>query len=266
MAKRSAPVLPITAFVGLNGHGKTLGAVHLFLRRAMARELPILTNIGLDYRKVVPLESWIQLTEFRNGYILLDEINSVLPAREYNSMPAQLVRVTRQFRKSNIRLAWTDPSWEGADVTLRRVTQGVYVCRGVLGDRYERSEGIHPFPFSGKKTGPIDPDSWPPNRLFRWTLYDAKALEEFTLGRAEKIGHKYRVFHWRPGHATHRMYDTSEPVGMLDHLDDTGVCMTCGGTRRRRSCSCKTVTRRPLADFEPCDPSDLPSDPWQVPA
>lgn len=236
----------IIGFVGPNGGGKTLAMVELLAEPALAKGWRVIANFELFHEKWERLVSWRQLNDLETRadvdqpvILLLDEITSVLPSREAMRLPAQLARVTNQLRKANVTLGWSAPAWARADVMLREVTQSVWVCRGMFSDFYERDDGKHAFPFRGKKGEPLS-HGWGSHCLFRWEEYDAVALDEFTYNRAEKIGALRRKWYWRPNHTAHRLYRTLDPVQLLDHLDDAGLCVNCGGVRRRPTCKCKS--------------------------
>lgn len=203
------------------------------------------------------------ITGNRPALFLLDEITACLPSRSAMSLPAELQRVLNQLRKHDVELVWTAPNWARADVLLREVTQMVTVCKGRYPDRFEREDGkrrcfgllaprARKDPRTGKpcrwalpaydQDGSIrrPPMRWPVNRVFRFVTYDASTFDEFTFAQAKKIkplGRKWWV-RTRDKTGAVNLYRTGQPVGLLDHLDDTGVCVSCGGTRRRKSCSC----------------------------
>jgi hypothetical protein len=164
--------------------------------------------------------------------VFLDEITSALPSRQAMSLPPQLARLFNQLRKVNVQLVWTAPNWARADKLLREVTGLVTVCRGLLPER--------------------GGDGWGANRLFRFKTYAAEDFDEFTLAKTVKLRAVHRRWYWRPRHRAHELYRTMEPVQLLDHVDDYGVCINCGGTRARARCSCKhTEEASPAATGAP---------------
>lgn len=253
---------PIQAFVGPNGGGKTYGAVHKAVLPSWAKGRPCYSNLRLyperaGYHKdlYVPLTSWRQLANLKpirkggtGGVVLLDEISSVLPSRQAQTVPPDLLRRVNQLRKVDVVLVWTAPAWARCDLALREVTRSVTVCKGRLPDAYRRIPGTANWLTpsgdvlveDGHKVR--DSTGWGANRWFVWTTYDAESYEgEFTEGAAAKAKPKGIQHHWRPFHDTGELYGTLDEVGLLDHLDDVGVCVQCGGHRRRKSCSCETV-------------------------
>lgn len=244
----------IRAFVGPNGGGKTLAAVEQVVMPSWAKGRPVVSNLKLDPAAVgyapelyVPLTSWRQIVDLRGCALVLDEISSVLPSRQAMSVPPQLVRVLNQLRKIDVApVAWTAPNWARADVLLREVTQAVTVCRGFLPDRYSRTpDRAYRFPRTGPKGERLHAeDGWGPNRMFRWLTYDAVEFDEFTYALVADVKPMSVRWYWRAAHHAHRAYDTRENVDLLDHLDDIGVCVGCGGNRTRHSCSCSDYVAR----------------------
>lgn len=253
-------MLPIAACVGPNGAGKTLAAIERAVLPSWERGRPVVSNVQLVpaaagyspdlYR---PLESWTQIPELSGCLLLLDEISRVLPSRQHASAPAQLVGVLNQLRKVDVALVWTAPNWQRCDVMLREVTQSVTVCRGLFPDRFVREPRTGKrFPKAmrdedGKRLR-IDSD-WLPNRVMRWVTYDAMLFDEFTYARVEDVRPIGRRWYWRSRHVAQECYRTLDAVDLLDHLDDVGTCMACGGHRTRPKCTCVRPNRRELVEL-----------------
>lgn len=242
-------MLPIAAFVGPNGGGKSLAAIERGVLPSWARGRPVVSNIalapeaaGYDPDLYQPLQSWMQIPELRGCLLLLDEISRVLPSRQSQSAPAQLVGVLNQLRKVDVQLIWTAPNWMRCDVMLREVTQSVTVCRGFLPDRYERDGSQRkrfPRALRDEQGRKIRIDSeWLPNRVMRWHTYDAMAFDEFTYSRVDDVRPLSRQHYWRSRHIAQCCYRTLDAVDLLDHLDDVGTCVACGGHRTRPKCTC----------------------------
>jgi hypothetical protein len=197
-----------------------------------------LTIRDAAWNEDLPLYS---VTLNRPVLVVLDEITAVLPSRSYSSMPTQLQRVLNQLRKQETTLVWTAPNWARCDVLLREVTKEVTVCRGYLRDRYQRIEerALFPKPLlddDGCKVRTTG--SWAPRRLFRWTTYDAVDFEDFTADDQQRIKPLGTRWYWRPAYPAQFLYNTTEAVQLLDHLDDTGTCIVCSGRRTQQKCSC----------------------------
>ncbi len=217
---------PIAAYVGPNGGGKTLAMVHDTLLDLDAG-VPVLSTVklldpitGKAHHLWIPLVSWSQLLEAHDCVVLLDEVTGVASSRSFATLPHQLANMLVQLRKRNVVLRWSSPNYARADVIMREVTQVVTVCKGYL-----------PKP---------DPASqWPQKRVFSWTTYDAIDYDELQVSKLEKIrpvcsSWFYRSKKKRAQYA----YDTKEAVETLDHMDMTGMCLTCNGKRVQPKCSC----------------------------
>lgn len=250
----------IRAFVGPNGGGKTLAMVESMVVRSWAKGRPVCANLALFPERLgyppeafIPLESWTQIPDLVGTTLLLDEISSVLPSRQAMSVPPQLVRVLNQLRKGDVDLGWTAPNWSRCDVLLREVTQAVTVCRGSLPDRWVRGDSGKARRLNRPKVEGADGKKlraeagWGPNRLFFWSTYDAMEFDEFTYSAVKDVRPRARQRFWRPRHLADLAYNTLDAVDLLDHLDDVGLCVVCGGTRSRRKCSCSGLKASPEA-------------------
>lgn len=258
----------ITGFVGPNGGGKTLAGVEQLVCEAWASGRPVVSNLalypemlGYDEDLAQPLESWTQIPDIRGSLLFLDEISSVFPSRNYSSMPAQLVRVLNQLRKVDVVVGWTAPSWERCDTVLREVTQRLVVCRGFIADRYVRVDGKAFFPRAerderGKRIR--HEAGWLPNRLFSRLTYDVADLRTgLSTSFLKKEKPKRVEWVWRTRREAQYAYSTLEDVGLLDHLDDVGLCVSCGGARARRKCSCDRGAPAPGAGDHDHEPAGL---------
>jgi hypothetical protein len=247
----------IRAFVGANGGGKSLAMVEAMVLPAWQVGRKVVANMSLFPERLgfspdlyEPLESWRQIPDLMNTTLLLDEISSVLPSRQAMSVPPQLVRVLNQLRKGDVQLGWTAPNWARCDVLLREVTQAVTVCRGSWPDRWLRA-AVEPAKWN--RPAVVDRDGhkvrhdsgWGPNRYFTWRTYDAMEFDEFSYSAVKDIRPRRVRHYWRPRHNADLVYDTLDAVSLLDHLDDVGLCVSCGGTRSRPRCTCGTSPDRP---------------------
>jgi hypothetical protein len=268
----------IRAFVGPNGGGKTLAMIDRMVVEAWKVGRPVCANLELFPERLgfspslyVPLESWKQIPELEGVTLCLDEISSVLPSRQAMSVPPQLVRVLNQLRKGDVQLAWTAPNWSRCDVLLREVTQAVTVCRGSFPDKWQRMDsgparwnrpvlqgitcacgpGGYVCTEHDAPDGQLPPterplrakNGWGPNRYFVWRTYDAMEFDEFTYSAVKDVRPRAVQRFWRPRHSSDLAYNTLDAVGLLDHLDDVGLCVNCGGTRSRPRCSCDSAKR-----------------------
>jgi hypothetical protein len=238
----------IRAYVGPNGGGKTLAMIESQAVRSWERGRPVVANLQLYPERLgfsadlfEPLITWRQIPDLAGCTLLLDEISSVLPSRQAMSVPPQLVRILNQLRKGDVDLGWTAPNWARCDVLLREVTQAVTVCRSSFPDRWQREQEQRMFPRARRNEtgGRLAYEAgWLPNRLFTFTTYDALEFDEFTYAAVKDVKPRAVQRYWRSRHLAHTAYGTLDAVGLLDHLDDVGVCVICGGQRKRPQCKC----------------------------
>ncbi len=175
------------------------------------------------------LRSFVQLLGVEHADVLMDEVTGVASSRAHQSMPVQVENLIQQLRRRDARLIWTTPDYGNADNRIRSVTRAVVFCKGLGMERSRIGGGI-----------------WRGASLFRWTMYDASEFDQFTVGKREKLQPISRQWFYRPGHIVERAYDTLAAVSQLGAAAEGGMCMSCGGSRSRPSCSC------------PPDPDRLP--------
>jgi hypothetical protein len=221
--------VPIHAYVGPNGGGKSLCMIYdtlpsLAAGRTVLSTVRLLDYDGEDQAVDHPfyerLSRWVQLVDPEHCDILLDEVTGAANSRTAMGLPVQLQNLFVQLRRRDIVLRYTTPNWARADVILREVTQAVTHCRGYMATTVEGS-------------------NWPSKRLFRWMTYDSVDWEEWSLQKVERVKPLVRQVFWRPGQDAARAYDTLDYVESLDLLDQAGLCMTCGGRRQHPKCNCK---------------------------
>lgn len=220
----------IHAYVGANGHGKSLAMMH-DTKLSMDRGRPILSTVrvldpstGDTYRNYIQLRTWSQLLDFRGGDVLFDEVLGIAAAESGKQLPKQVQLLLNQLRRRDILLRWTAPSWSRANIVLREVTQAVTVCRGYMPVYDNRGD---------------DSRLWGMNRLFRWTTYDAFDFTAWTDGTEGKLKGKANAWVWRPGSFAESAYDTFDSVDNVDSGE--GYCFRCGGNRPKLElapCSC----------------------------
>lgn len=224
---------PIRAYVGSNGGGKSLAAVHDALH-AMDNGRRVLSNVrlwdpetGQPHRLWIPLTSFTQLLEARGCDVLMDEVTGVASSRESTSLPPQVANLLVQLRRRDLSLMWTTPAWARADKIIREVTQLVTVCKGSLPER--SGDGLR---------------EWRPKRLFTWRSYDAGTFDEWNTGLQDRTRKRHAELiltqrFWRPGSRTEDAYRTYEEVAVLGwSISVGGTCLSCGGRRIVPKCSC----------------------------
>lgn len=249
-------VNPITAFVGPNGSGKTLAMVEYGVLPRLSRRRIILGNITIfaspddahlpaeerrTHPQWRPLKSWRQIDGTMTGVVLLlDEISSMFDSRESGKMPTQITTRLQQLRKKDNCIFWTAPDWDRCDKVLRHVTNNVVLCSGLLPKKV-----MQEWQDPDDPTAPVEREAaeWGSARIMRYKRYNRASFDEFRVADAnsDKKGSLRsidRSWYRRERHQAQHMYDTYEQVDLLDHLDQYGTCIDCGGSRRRPACSC----------------------------
>ncbi len=234
---------PISAYIGYNGGGKSLGAMVFEAAPALRRGVPVVSTVAIAHPLYRPLTSWRQIWELHDCVLLLDDISAQFPARGAMTVPPQLVVKMNTLRHDNVQVVWTGPSWTRADVVLREVTQEVTECRGYLPDKWVRQSVVVDHGWTaprlkvGRRAVPANP-MWRPHRLFKFVTHDATRFTEYTEAKVKDLKPKRERWYYRPFHGEQFLYDTVAPVNLLDHVDEGGWCLACGGKRRTRTCSC----------------------------
>jgi hypothetical protein len=241
--------VPIHAYIGHNGGGKSLAAVYDSLL-SLAAGRPVLSTVRLldtehprpcpgcndpahaaghqaAHPLYVPFHDFRQLLTWRDGDVFMDEVTGIASSRESAGMPVQVANYLPQLRRRNVVLRWTSPAWARADKIIREVTQGVTVCSGHLAVRRETPPGQAPR-------------LWLDRRLFRWRTFDASAFDEYTRHAADRLRPMVSQWFWRPGSLAETAYDTFDPVLALGTASEAGLCMVCGGRRTHPKCGCDT--------------------------
>jgi len=229
----------IHAYIGANGHGKSLAMMH-DTKLSIEAGRPILSTVrvldprtGGEYAGYIPLREWSQLLEFRDGDVLFDEVLGIAASESGRALPKAVQLLLNQLRRRDILLRWTAPSWSRANIVLREVTQAVTVCRG-YSPRWQGGGGR----------------MWGMNRLFRWNTYDAMEFTTWTDSKEHNLKGKANAWAfrevpwWFPGrHGAAEWaaasYDTFDAVDNVDSGE--GYCFRCGGDRPKRvlaPCTC----------------------------
>jgi len=236
--------VPIAAYVGSNGGGKSLAmafdsALSLDAGRPVASTMRF-----LDFRNPRPCTDrrcqwpehgspdhlaahplWIPLTDLRDIFdlrdcdVVLDEVQGVADSRAAMSMPVQFKNLLLQLRRRDVVLRWSTPDFSFADVAIRRVTQAVTICQGYM--PVERPGSM-----------------WRDRRLFLWRTYDARDLDAFDAGKTDDLKPMVRQWFWRPGSIAESAYSTMSAVATMGVIDQAGMCLDCGGKRSHPRCSC----------------------------
>lgn len=157
-ARRSRRGVPIHAYVGPNGGGKSIAMIYdtlpsLAMGRSVLSTVHLLDWTIPDVDKLhmaVPpgsdakcnpeahhplfteLCDYRQLLDAEHCDVLLDEVTGVASSRESATMPAEIANLLVQLRRRDLCMRWTAPNWSRADVIIRECSQAVTTCRGFM--------------------------------------------------------------------------------------------------------------------------------------
>lgn len=219
--------VPIHAYIGENGGGKSLAMVHdtlpsLDAGRTVLSTVKLLdSTTGKPHSAYVRLTDWGQLLDAEHCDVLFDEVVGIASARESSGMPVQVANLLVQLRRRDVVLRWSAPAWARADKIIRETTQAVTVCTGMLGKR-----------------DPDSPRMWAQNRLFRWRTYDATAFDRLTTGQLQRRPSSSTAWFWGVNSRAFASYDTLDAVERVGDVLDSGRCVHCGGRRVIPKCVC----------------------------
>jgi len=184
---------------------------------------------GEVHKKKHPLyvawTTYQQLLAWRDGDVLADEITGFASSREIKNMPPQVANYLVQLRRRNVTLRWTTPSWGRADTIIREVSQAVTLCVGMWPKKRRPAPGEAPR-------------IWRDNRMFMVRTYDPHEFDEVEARRLENAKPGVWACYWRPKALAGAAYDTLDVVTALGWANEAGVCISCGGERRRNKCAC----------------------------
>lgn len=219
--------VPIHAYIGENGSGKSLAMVHDTLpsldagRRVLSTVRLLDSATGLPHPAYERLTEWGQLMEAEHCDVLFDEVVGIASARESAGMPVQVANLLVQLRRRDVVLRWSAPAWARADKIIRETTQAVTLCAGMLGKR-----------------DPDSPRMWAQKRLFKWRTFDAAAFDEMTTGQLTKRPPSSVAWMWGVGSRAFASYDTLDAVERVGDVLDSGRCVHCGGRKSIPRCTC----------------------------
>lgn len=209
-------------------------AVHEGFYRVLSTVRLLDPETGALHPRYERFSDWRQMDGLEHAVLVLDEITGVAHSRDGGSLPHDIMNRLMQMRKGDVRIQWSAPAWARADKLIREVTVAVTVCSGFA--RVRGEGGL-----------------WAANRGFCFRTYAMEDFDEWTAGKAEKVAPLLTDYVWGPHSIGFRLYNTKQKVTRLGHSTDTGVCVECGGTRRRPECSCgdyqarRAASRRPVA-------------------
>ena len=200
---------PITAFLGINGSGKSLSAIAYALRDQRRNGRPILTNmVGLtaEHYHVETVDELPALMdrlgrEYRSEKtgkpigmnIVLDEAGAMFSSREAGQNRA-FQRACQQLRKYRARLLWTAPTFGRAEKILREVTLRAVLCTPI----------VQTYP---------DGDPWPSTRWILQKKFDVSRLD--TSGTSINQNAKVRGFGWVMTRKWQNEFDSFASAGLV---------------------------------------------------
>lgn len=152
---------PITAYVGVNGSGKTLSAIAFALEDLRRTGRPLVTNVGglaaehhyIEGVDVLP----DMMGELGTCNVVLDEAGAMFASRDTGRNKA-FEKSVQQLRKYDARLLWTAPAFARADKILREVTFTAILCQSL---RTRHVKGV----------------AWPSTRLVLQKSFDVSRLD-----------------------------------------------------------------------------------------
>lgn len=238
-AMRKRRSVPIMGYIGVSGNGKSASMVRDTLP-SLAMGRPVLSTLelldahtGNPHPLYVPFRRFSQLTEFRGGDVLMDEITGIMDSHDA-SMPKSIRRVLPQQRRRGNTVRWSGIDWDNSNRRLRQMTQAVTSSTGYCANRkLVRTD-----------TGEVDAiPMWAPNRLFHLITRDAQlmnksedsaSLSGATQGaKTRKKKPKILVWElwWGPGSAAFDSYNTLGEVLAVDN-----GCEVCGLKTVEKTC------------------------------
>lgn len=230
-ATRRRRSVPIMAYVGPNGGGKSLAMVKDSIA-SLDRGRPVLSTVrlldsstGTDHPLYVRFTDWDQLLNARDCDVLMDEMVGIAGARESLKLDVDVQNVLVQLRRRNVVLRWSAPSWTRADKIVREVTQAVTVCTGHYSDRRAVRAG---------DDGAVQ--LWAPKRLFNFRTYDTIDFDEWTTAKTDKVPSSVSEWFVGPGSRAFASYDTYDAVERVTGMTSDGRCPDCGKLVRREYC------------------------------
>lgn len=132
---------PITAYIGINGSGKTLSAVAVAVREQKKWGRPFITNVmgiavpHIYFDDVENLPGILNRLQLENGTgtcnLLIDEAGAMFASRDAGRNKA-FDKTVQMLRKYDARLMWTAPAYARADKILREVTLRAVLCSPVI--------------------------------------------------------------------------------------------------------------------------------------
>lgn len=193
--------------------------------RLVYSTVPLTASKGVPHPLYRPLTDYQQLLTIEHADVLFDEVAGIADASGSSSMPVQVINWQHKLRKADIRQRVTTPAYARCALPIRQVAQVVVECKS----------------FAPKGSSGL---LWRPRRIVKATAYDAWAFEDFVAsdGQRDKLKPIAKGLVWVPEARALDTYNTFGQVLQLGHVTDSGMCITCGGTRSRPKCACTHET------------------------
>jgi hypothetical protein len=189
-------------------------------RKAPCRACGSLNVVDVPRRH--PDGSLWSLTENVGVGVLFDECTAMFPSRGTLSVPPQMQRLLKQWRKPDIGpVVITDTSWARIDLLIRETALVVVES--------------HPAFERWLSRRPETPWGWPQHRAFVRVSYDGASYERAdATGRWDMcpaLSTRTRWQWWR-NQRVFDLYDTTAGVEVADHVE----CPECFGTLKMKPC------------------------------
>jgi hypothetical protein len=152
---------PITAYVGVNGSGKTLSAIAFALTDQKRHGRRLVTNVlglSVEHLLIDGVEDLPDLlAELGTCNVVLDEAGAMFSSRDAGRNKA-FEKSVQQLRKYDARLLWTAPAFARADKILREVTFTAVLCQSLW-------------------TARVPGKAWPSTRMILQKSFDVSRLD-----------------------------------------------------------------------------------------
>lgn len=197
--------MSVTGLIGFWGSGKTLKLAEMCRDRAregyevytnfgyVGEVRPLLTVLDILYLCMELVEEVEDNGEpIRHVFLALDEVGALFPSRDFQNFPLVLNILWQQGRKLGLDVAWTTQDFELVDANVRRVTELVIRCRGLLAVPRKLSRNGRPHPIllvraEYKGEGSPGKLSKPDRVEWRWFRFKTgKLYETFRIVSAAK--------------------------------------------------------------------------------
>lgn len=173
--------------MGFRGVGKTLYSVALGCALSRRYELPILSNIGVNYPGSERLRSIEHFAEATGRVVIFDEAHRNLDARQWKDNK-QFTDTLLYNRKRMKHVIYTTPHVRNLDVRIRDIVPILVVV-----DKVPGSDGIRASWFDVERAGGLDGNLKPfrvdriPDKTLYYGLYDTSEEAPILPGSAQTM-------------------------------------------------------------------------------